>query len=71
MPRRTIVTIWLLAAGVSLLIAWLTAVGPVVIVLQRGHHGIHVGDLAGVGVCSTWAMHTTRRVLRRQRRMRA
>jgi hypothetical protein len=67
MHHRTIAAIWVLAAGVSLLLAWLTAVGPVVLVLQRDHHGVHVGDLAGVGVCTAWAMHLTAAVLRRDR----
>jgi hypothetical protein len=67
MQRRTIVAIWLVAAAVSLVIAWLTAVGPVVLVLQRGHHGVHVGDLVGLGACSSWAVHRTRQVLRRDR----
>jgi hypothetical protein len=65
MQHRSVVAIWLLAAGVSLVLAWLTAVGPVVLVLQRDHHGIHVGDIAGVGVCTSWALLLTFLVQRR------
>jgi hypothetical protein len=60
MRRSTaVVIVWLVAAAVSLLLAWKTAVGPVVLVLQRKHHGVHVGDLAGVADCAAWALLLT------------
>jgi mannitol-specific phosphotransferase system IIBC component len=66
-----IAAIWSIAAVVAGLLAWKTAVGPVVIVLSRREaHGVHLGDLASVAVAAAWALLLTVVVLDVDRRLR-
>ena len=66
MSRRLalVVAVWVTATAFGLAIARWTAVGPVVLILGRGH-GVHVGDLVALAAAYAEAAVLTRRLLRR------
>lgn len=59
--------VWAVAVAVVLLVATDTKAGPVVLTLSP-RHGIHVGDLLALVVCSAVALGVTAAVVRRSRR---
>lgn len=65
---RLVIT-WLAAAGIVLLVAADTSVGPVVLALSH-RHGIHAGDLLALAVCFASALLVTVAVVGRYRRTR-
>ena len=66
MYRRLVLVaaVWAAATAFGLVIARWTAVGPVVLILGRGH-GVHVGDLVALTAAYAEAAVLTRRLLRR------
>lgn len=67
MRLLAIAAIWLVAAAASLLLAWQTAIGPVLWVLQGGRHGVHLGDLVGVVAAVALATLATLRLMQADR----
>ena len=65
MSRRLalVAALWATATVFALVIAWWTAVGPVVLTLSRAH-GVHVGDLVALAAAYAEAAMLTRRLLR-------
>jgi hypothetical protein len=59
-----IAAVWAAATAFGLAIARWTAVGPVVLILVRGH-GVHVGDLVALTAAYAEAAVLSRRLLRR------
>jgi hypothetical protein len=59
-----VVAVWVTATAFGLAIARWTAVGPVVLILGRGH-GVHVGDLVALAAAYAEAAVLTRRLHRR------
>ncbi|MDT7581542.1 MAG: hypothetical protein QOK35_2806 [Pseudonocardiales bacterium] len=66
MSRRPalVAAVWATATAFGLAIARWTAVGPVVLILGRGH-GVHVGDLIALTAAYAEAAFLTRRLLRK------
>jgi hypothetical protein len=62
--RLQIVVVWLLATVVGLTVAVGTRFGPVVVRLPGHEHGLHVGDLVGIGVSYGVALAVTLRLRR-------
>ena len=66
-----IAVVWGVAAAASLWVAFGTALGPVVWVIDQRHaEGVHVGDLVAVAVFGGLALVATVRLLRRWRQPR-
>lgn len=57
-----IVVLWGVATAFGLAFAAWTAVGPVLVILTRGH-GVHAGDLVAFAVAYSTAAVLTRRLL--------
>lgn len=54
-----VAVVWTTAVAASLFVAATTKIGPVVLSITPGRHGVHAGDLVAVGVTAVWASIVT------------